>query len=399
MTPLQIKLLLVAQILCGLSSGLLYKQQQRSVVNGVEFNHPFMQTYLMFMGEALCYVLFLVYKKVYPQQYKKECEDAVQEGLKLNPSKFLFAIPTLCDFTTTTVGFFAMYMMPLSINYMINGGNLIVISVFSVIFLKKVLYRHHYMGLFFNILGLIVIGVSALQNASDGDNSSLLLGIILQCCTFFTGSTQSIVEEKFFRNYHLNPFEFVGYEGFWGLLITMAGLNIFTHVDCPSMIQDCPDGKMESVPGFFDQVFTIEGEYQPTLLIVVILTIFAIFFLNGIALSITKYLSALTRSVVASVVPFAIWMATLALGWEEFNYIQLIGYIIITFGSLIYNEIINIPIFNMNYYTKEKIAQREKMYQEKPAITIDLPNCEEDAKINDPQLNNVISAETQQAAS
>lgn len=72
-----------------------------------------------------------------------------------------------------------MYMMPLSINYMINGGSLIVTAAFSVIFLKKILYRHNYLGLFMNILGLIIIGVSALMNTTDEDNSSLLLGIIL----------------------------------------------------------------------------------------------------------------------------------------------------------------------------------------------------------------------------
>lgn len=81
-----------------------------------------------------------------------------------------------------------MYMMPLSISFMIDGGNLLVTAFFSVIFLKRVLYRHNYLGLFFNILGLIIIGISALVNSSYEDNSNLLLGIILQVSTFITGS-------------------------------------------------------------------------------------------------------------------------------------------------------------------------------------------------------------------
>lgn len=136
----------------------------------------------------------------------------------------------------------------------------------------------------------------------------------------------------------------------------MAGLNIFSHVSCPDLIPDCPNGKMESVPLFFHVIFTMEGEFQPTLIIVIILTIIVILLLNGVSLSVTKYTSALTRSVVGSVIPFAVWMFTLALKWEEFNYIQLIGYIIITTGTLIYNETLVIPFFNMDFYTKAKIT-------------------------------------------
>jgi DNA-binding transcriptional regulator of glucitol operon len=34
-----------------------------------------------------------------------------------------------------------------------------------------------------------------------------------------------------------------------------------------------------------------------------------------------------------------VWIASLLLGWEQLNYVQLLGYIILTIGTFIFNEI------------------------------------------------------------
>ncbi|EAR88554.2 nucleotide-sugar transporter (macronuclear) [Tetrahymena thermophila SB210] len=351
MTTFKVNLLLVILLFEGVGTGIIFKQQQRSIVNGVQFNHPFMQTMLMFIGEALCYLIYLLQKKYYPKDYELELKVAKERGLNLNPSKWIFAIPTACDFTASTISFFAMSMMPLSIYYMIRGGNIVITAVFSVIFLKRKLFRQHVLGLFLAVCGFATIGITSilLNKSDDIDPSKLLLGIILIICSFFFSSGQSVLEEKLFKMIYLNPNQLVGYEGTTGIFITWVALNIFSYIPCPqSMADDCPNGMMEDVPQFFKTVFTIEGPFQPTLLIMIFLGIIAIAILNGLAFYCVKYASALSRSMISQVSPFVVWMFTIAIGWDKFRVGQFCGYIVVVFGCLIYYEIIVIPFWGFN---------------------------------------------------
>lgn len=46
-------------------------------------------------------------------------------------------------------------------------------------------------------------------------------------------------------------------------------------------------------------------------------------------------------------------------GHEHFRTLQLFGFIVLIFGTLVYNEILVIPFLGLNYYTKVNIARRE----------------------------------------
>lgn len=93
---------------------------------------------------------------------------------------------------------------------------MIVTAFFSWFFLKEKLYRHHFLGMSLLILGLIVVGLSVFVGPSDFSkytNEDIYLGMLLLVLAFFTFSTQITVEEKFFHQYSLNPFQLVGLEG------------------------------------------------------------------------------------------------------------------------------------------------------------------------------------------
>lgn len=57
---------------------------------------------------------------------------------------------------------------------MFNGGEVLMTAAFSVIFLKRKLYKHHYLGMFLNILGLSLMGVLTLMSnkVNEGNHSS-----------------------------------------------------------------------------------------------------------------------------------------------------------------------------------------------------------------------------------
>lgn len=125
----------------------------------------------------------------------------------MKPSQWKFFFAALVDFIASVISFFALKLMPLSIFFMIRGSSIIFASVFSVIFLKRKLYRHHILGLIITILGTIMLGLFAILNSDNNTESdNLLVGIILIIISFIFGSFHLVLEELFFDNTFLNAF-------------------------------------------------------------------------------------------------------------------------------------------------------------------------------------------------
>ena len=74
-------------------------------------------------------------------------------------------------------------------------------------------------------------------------------------------------------------------------------------------------------------------------------TIVSIAFFNFAGLSVTKEMSATTRMVLDSVRTFVIWIVSLSLAWQKFNWLQLVGFIILLIGMCLYNDVILRPLY------------------------------------------------------
>ena len=88
--------------------------------------------------------------------------------------------------------------------------------------------------------------------------------------------------------------------------------------------------------------------------------IFSIAGFNLTGIMITKYASAAQRSTVDTCRTLLIWCVFLALGKEEFLIGELIGFAILVLGTLIYNEIIEVPILFMKVNTKRAQEMRKQ---------------------------------------
>ncbi|KAL4512017.1 hypothetical protein ABPG72_005019 [Tetrahymena utriculariae] len=345
-------LYLVLLLFTSISSSLTLKVQQRCVVDGVQYNHPLMQVVIMFIGEVLNYLNFIFYKWRHRGEYEAQKKYEVEKMGKIeNVNKLIFAIPAFIDFFGSFITLVAMSMLPFSFYYMIRGGNIIITAIFSIIFLKKILHKHNFVGLLLNFLGFLTVGISAiLTSDTDQDSTYLIVGVVLIIVTFFTTTCQLVFEELLFKKYYLHPLEVVGWEGFWGIIISLIGLALFSNIPCISNAQQCPDGKMENVPQFFESVFNLNGSDQPTLIIMIFLSMFFMMMLNGFSLTVTKYAGCLTRTVVTAVAPFIVWMFTISIGWDDFNYGQFAGYTILSVGALIYCEVLVIPFCGLDSF-------------------------------------------------
>ena len=100
------------------------------------------------------------------------------------------------------------------------------------------------------------------------------------------------------------------------------------------------------------------GEH-PELIWMSIGIIFSIGSFNSTGVAITKHASAAQRSTVDTCRTLLIWLISMGLKWEVFHAAELVGFFMLVGGTLVYNEIIIIPIDMFSRNTKLVIAKRE----------------------------------------
>ena len=177
---------------------------------------------------------------------------------------------------------------------MMRGTIVVITAFFSIIFLKRRLYRHHWLGLALIVLGDVIVGVASISSTSKSgeDAAEELFGIILLIAAQFFFATQFIVEEFFLDGYDLEPFFIVGTEGMWGLAYYLVFLPVMQLIQCgsqnPTGLQRlCNYSYLENSAFLFYQMSLNHLIIMLALFTVVICTFF-----NAFGISVTKYASA-----------------------------------------------------------------------------------------------------------
>ena len=272
---------------------------------------------------------------------------------------------------------------------MMRGLELFFVCVWSRIFLKNPIYRHQFLGVGSLIFGLSLVGLNSIlyknENSKVAKNPGV--GIILMCTSQFFSSTEYVFQEKFIKHYDVHPFQLVGFEGLWGSLMYSVLLIIFQYVDCNGWDINIRDG----ICFYHDELKQVynetSGDYytvnetisriedsnyafrqmgdNAALLVIYIFYIVSIAMYNIVGINLTKLVSSTARAVVDTVRTVFIWLFFLifepvANTKEGFYPLQLVGFIFMVFGTIVYNEIVAIPWLGLDYYTRDNIAKRKK---------------------------------------
>lgn len=92
----------------------------------------------------------------------------------------MLAIPASCDVCGSTLTYVALVMVPASVYQMTKGFIVVIVALFSVIFLKRKQYRHHWTGVLLIVLGVFLVGLVSVQGSKkDGGSGTELFGIFL----------------------------------------------------------------------------------------------------------------------------------------------------------------------------------------------------------------------------
>lgn len=244
---------------------------------------------------------------------------------------------------------------------MMRGILVFVIAIMSIIFLKRRLYRHHWSSLGIILIGLILVGASPLiypSDSDDGDEDSgtfeIILGISLIVVAQLFSGGHFVTEEKLFHNYYLHPLKLIGWEGAWGVMIYLIVLVVFQFITCHNK-DICPHGRLEDTPAALREWGQNSGLWISTIFYIISVACF-----NCLGVSITKYASAAQRSTIDMSRTAIIWTFFLIYqgnGHETFIWLELVGFILLIFGTLVYNEILVLPLLGFNKYTKEALKK------------------------------------------
>ncbi|KAJ5587055.1 uncharacterized protein N7459_002820 [Penicillium hispanicum] len=262
----------------------------------------------------------------------------------------LLAAPSCCDIAGTTLMNVGLLFVVASIYQMTRGALVLFVGLFSVLFLRRNLYLYQWASLFIVVLGVALVGLAgALFGHQTGDDRvsqetgadtpqavQTIVGVLLIAAAQIFTATQFVLEEWIIENYAMDPIRVVGWEGVFGFSITMIGMVILYVT-----VGSTEAGQY----GYFDmkeglrQVFSNRAVAVSSILIMI-----SIGGYNFFGLSVTRTVSATSRSTIDTSRTLFIWLVSLGLGWESFKWLQVVGFALLVYGTFLFNDIIRPPL-------------------------------------------------------
>ncbi|KAI1355593.1 hypothetical protein F5Y01DRAFT_269182 [Xylaria sp. FL0043] len=381
-------------LLTGVCNTLLTKLQDNQCVRNCDdpdpkkrlhFEQPVLQTAQMFVGEAGCWLvvgLMAVYNRFVNRKNPSnngyqpvEANDADpnadaasinSESTLLRAPKgvggpggvlsgfgiLLLSLPAICDILGTTLMNAGLLMVAASIYQMTRGALVLFVGLFSLIFLRRKLHLFQWLSLFGVVLGVALVGLAgAIQPDSREKATSLttmvaedpaaaealrvVLGVLLIAGAQIFTASQFVLEESLLERSSIEPIEVVGWEGLFGLAVTLIGMLILHFAI----------GRTDA--GRYGPFDAVEGLRQMIHNKIVLISSFLIMIsiggFNFFGLSVTRSVSATSRSTIDTCRTLFIWIVSLGLGWETFKWLQVAGFALLVYFTFLFNGIVQPP--------------------------------------------------------
>ena len=374
LTDLQIYLFMLLLLITGSINTIANKLQQNTESLGVKYKgHQKFITFCMFNGELLC-LLFYWIKDGRKKKSSENIESSNNPKIELKKkAKFwYFLFPALFDILGSSISSISLSFLPSSIYQMFRGAIIIFTCTASILFLKNKYYRQHFLGICIVVIGLIIVGVNAALGGHEEFDSKIVIGIFLVVLSQVFSCLLFISEEKILKRYDVPPLKAVGMEGMWGVACYIILLIIFYFIRCENwydILKDniCIKDTETNELRFENALFAFKQIWDSwKIKLYLSMYVLSIAFFNFSGLTISKYASATSRTIVDTLRTILVWTFFLVMPFvpddtkESFSWLQLLGFIILILGGLIYNEILVLKFWGFADNTKAAIKKREE---------------------------------------
>jgi len=254
---------------------------------------------------------------------------------------------------------------------MTRGTIVLFVGLFSVLFLHRSLSATKWFSLVIVVLGVGIVGLSGIieqqagpphlpgdteplarssaqhaldlirRSIADTDDTAAsnawrtIVGMMLIFLAQTFNAGQFVLEESIMRSSTVGPLQVVAFEGTFGLVLTVL-CQVLLYVAYGST-ESGRGGYFDMKAGWED-IISHRSIWVSSLLIMVCVGAF-----NFFGLSVTKNISATSRSTIDTCRVLFVWLTSLGLGWEHFRWLQVLGFVILVYGTFLYNEIVRMP--------------------------------------------------------
>ncbi|KAK0630693.1 hypothetical protein B0T17DRAFT_228096 [Bombardia bombarda] len=414
-----IPFLVAMMLLTGVCNTLLTKYQDNQCVRNCDdpdpkkrahFEQPVIQTLQMFIGEMGCWLVVAgmslysryisgsaangsSYQPVSTEDNGTADDDddaSIRSTTALNGTAAapklsdaavlrgwrvtLLALPAICDILGTTLMNAGLLLVAASIYQMTRGALVLFVGLFSVVFLRRRLHAFQWISLGGVVLGVAVVGLAgAIQPDkkhhadadadADADATAVLADVGVDALRVIVGvtmiagaqiftATQFVLEEWILERSAIEPIRVVGWEGLFGFLVTLAGMVVL-HL-AVGRTEAGRYGPFDMVEGW-RQFWEYRSVFVSSLLIMISIGGF-----NFFGLSVTRTVSATSRSTIDTCRTLFIWIVSLGLGWETFKWLQVAGFALLVYFTFLFNGIVQPPFDFL------KVDEVEELLPEEP---------------------------------
>lgn len=319
------------------------RQYSLTLIKNNEKEYPILfQEFLIFPGEMLCGVLYLILKKstsidVSDKSRRRSTYKQLTftETQKQNPIKIylIFLGITMFDI----IGFFLILYFS-NIDGIKNSSEIESgMKILGYFFFKFKLHRHHYFGLILIFIGIIFM---SFKYFIESFNVCILLLIVSNCLY----SLMEIIEKWLMDIQYVSVYKLIFIEGTYGTIIMVIVILISNTV--------CNSNIISSIGKLFSTDYT----YYIQMLLYILATLgYNVFIdlINKTSGPTHRVVSDTLTSIIRLILSFIVQQ-------NKYVFLAIIGDILIVLGSIIFNEIIIIYICNLEESTKEEIIKRER---------------------------------------
>ncbi|XP_067658185.1 solute carrier family 35 member F6-like isoform X1 [Haliotis asinina] len=258
-------------------------------------------------------------------------------------NKFIFVPCALCDLAKTGMLYVGLKLTYNSSYIMLRGSVLFFTSLLSVAFLARNLQTQMWVGIGVSILGMAVIGIRdyIFPPTAKYDAYGIAAGDLLIVMAQIMTATKVVLEQKFVTKHNIHPLLAVGLEGLFGFIITVILLIPFYFIKAGAF-SVLPENRLEDPKDAFMQ---IKSTWQIALAFIGCVVSVAFYFYFGIDFA--KKHGAIARMVLDGFASLISWAVFLGLGWQKWHPLQILGFILVVVGILLYSDYVFMPAFNM----------------------------------------------------
>ncbi|KAK8076575.1 hypothetical protein PG994_003847 [Apiospora phragmitis] len=297
----------------------------------------------------------------------------------------MLALPALCDICGTTLMNGGLLMVAASIYQMTRGALVLFVGLFSVVFLRRHLYAFQWVSLLGVVLGVAIVGLAgaispdshvepgagaepvvvgltrrlASATMKDGEEAMpeavrVIIGVLLIAGAQIFTATQFVLEEWILERSAIDPINVVGWEGSFGLIATLIIMLVMHFA-----VGQTDAGRY----GMFDMVEGLNQMFEhKAVLISSFMIMISIGGFNFFGLSVTRSVSATSRSTIDTCRTLFIWIVSLGLGWESFKWLQVLGFALLVYFTFLFNSIVQPPF----KFLKVDESEIEELLPEEP---------------------------------